>query len=62
VDHLGIVTAQEENHLRYISGLWPLAKSASGIVLQFASVSMMLGRIEFARMPVPFTETKIPSN
>jgi hypothetical protein len=26
VDQLGIVTAQEENHLGYISGLWPPRK------------------------------------
>ena len=37
------------------SGLGQVAKSASGIALRFAGVSMILGKIEFARTPVrPF--------
>jgi hypothetical protein len=36
------------------SGFGHFAKSASGIALRFAAVSMMLGKIEFARTPVPF--------
>jgi hypothetical protein len=36
------------------SGFGHLEKSASGIAFRLACVSMMLGRIEFARTPVPF--------
>jgi hypothetical protein len=34
-------------------GFGQVAKSASGIAFRFATVSMMLGRIEFTRTPVP---------
>ena len=37
------------------SGFGHLAKSALGITFRFISVSMMLGRIEFTRTPVPFS-------
>src|SRR5271155_6092493 len=36
------------------SGLGHFAKSAFGIALRFAAVSIMLGIIEFAQTPVPF--------
>ena len=36
------------------SGFGQSAKSALGIALRLASVSMMLGRIEFTRTPLPF--------
>ena len=37
------------------SGFGHFAKSALGMAFRLASVSMMLGRIEFTRTPVPFT-------
>ena len=36
------------------SGFGHAAKSAPGIACRFAGVSMMLGKIEFTRTPVPF--------
>jgi hypothetical protein len=36
------------------SGFGHLAKSAPGIALRLAGVSITLGRTEFARTPVPF--------
>jgi hypothetical protein len=36
------------------SGFGHFEKSAFGIALRFASVSMMLGRIVFTRTPLPF--------
>jgi len=35
------------------SGLGQVEKSALGIAFRFAGVSMMLGKIEFTRTPVP---------
>ena len=37
------------------SGFGHLAKSAFGIALRLASVSMMLGKTEFTRTPVPLS-------
>jgi len=36
------------------SGFGHVEKSASGIACRFAAVSIMLGKIEFTRTPVPF--------
>src|SRR6267154_3872898 len=36
------------------SGFGHFEKSAVGMALRFAAVSMMLGRIEFTRTPLPF--------
>ena len=47
--------SQKENDASDIARAFGhFAKSALGMALRFASVSMMLGRIEFARTPVPF--------
>jgi hypothetical protein len=53
MDRPGEVTRQEQNDLREIPGFGHVPNSASGIARRFAGVSMMLGRMEFTRTPVP---------
>src|SRR6266849_4515139 len=46
---------QRNRMTRAISaGFGHLEKSAAGMALRLASVSIMLGRMEFTRMPLPF--------
>ncbi len=54
MNDLRTIAAQEQYvTLAMSSGFGHFAKSALGIAFRFASVSMMLGRTEFTRTPVP---------
>jgi hypothetical protein len=56
MDDTDTVTAQEQDYLGDILGLWPGCKIGTcHHSLLFTSVSIILGRIEFTRTPVSFT-------
>ena len=52
-DQTGVVAAEEQDDSGDFLGPGPLEKSAFGMAFRLAGVSMMLGRTEFARTPVP---------
>jgi len=55
MNDFGIVAAQNRITRATSSGFGHFEKSAPGIACRLGSVSMMLGRIEFTRTPVPLS-------